>query len=82
MEWVLSASKHRPRTWLILLALGSWGRWDRERDQGGRSSMAQGQGEGGGLRLGGLERLICTDRGSSLCGAVPPLPAGHRRQCR
>lgn len=34
----------------------------------------------GGLRLGGLERLICGDRGSSLYGAVPPLPAGHWRQ--
>lgn len=74
-QWVLMALKGGPRTGLALGAQGGGvGRGLREACWGG------GWGWGGGLRLGGLERLICRDRGSGLCGAVPPLPAGHRRQ--
>lgn len=63
---VLMALKLRLRPGLILLALSAWG------SGGGRGLREAGPAwprgwEGGGpLRLGGLERLICKDRGSSL----------------
>lgn len=75
------ALKGRLRTRLTLLALGAWGGGvGRGLREAGPVQPRHLWGCGGGLRLGGLERLICRDRSSSHYGAVPPLPAGHRRQ--
>lgn len=52
---------------------GSRGRWGRERAWRGRLSSAR---EGGGPRLGGLERPICEDRGSASVGLCPPCLLG------
>ena len=67
--------------WAYSAGTGSWGGGVGRGLREAGPAWPRGRGKRrGALRLGGLERLICRDRGSSFSGAVPPLPAGHWRQ--